>query len=378
MKINQFHMSNSGGWITSPASGTPPKRPLALVFWSDTDEQAVRDAARMLRESCGGPVIVGCSAGGVIQGGQLLENALSATLVAFEHTRFETVAAMAADHPDNRALGRHLGAALNHEDLAHVFVLSDGLSINGCALSAGLAEALPPQVVVTGGLAGDGERFKRTTLLHGCDIFSDGVICIGFYGDRLRVGQGTRGGWVPFGPERLITASHDNVLLEIDGESALDLYERYLGKHAKNLPASGHLFPLNLRESGSSAWVVRTILGLDRERKALFFGGDVPLGSTVRLMRGSIDNLLDGAEEAGKMARAGDGASLAILVSCVGRKMLLKQFTEEEIEAVAEALGPEATLTGFYSYGEIARGIEGEPCCLHNQTMMVTVLQEIC
>ncbi|GAB6113257.1 FIST signal transduction protein [Desulfomicrobium salsuginis] len=378
MKINQLHMNSAGGRITCPSAETPRERPLALVFWSDLDEQGVRNAARMLRESCGEPVIVGCSTGGVIQGGQLFENALNATLVTFEHTRFETVSAMAADHPDNRALGRHLGAALNNEGLVHVFVLSDALTINGCALAAGLAEALPSHVGVTGGLAGDGERFERTTLLHGCDIFSGGVICIGFYGDRLRVSQGTRGGWVPFGPERLVTASHGNALLEIDGESALDLYERYLGKHAKNLPASGHLFPLNLREVGSSVWVVRTILGLDRERKALFFGGDVPLGSTVRLMRGSIDNLLDGAEEAGKAARPGEGKALAILVSCVGRKMLLKQFTEEEIEAVAEALGPETTLTGFYSYGEIARGIEGEPCCLHNQSMMVTVLQEIC
>ena len=190
------------------------------------------------------------------------------------------------------------------------------------------------------------------------------------------MGQGTRGGWVSFGPERLVTDSRDNVLLEIDGESALDLYERYLGKHAQNLPASGHLFPLNLRAPGSQTWVVRTILGLDRERKALFFGGDIPLGSTVRLMRGNVDNLLDGAEEAGRNARLG-GESLAILVSCVGRKMLLKQFAEEEIEVVGDALGREATLTGFYSYGEIASGHKGGPCCLHNQTMMVTVLQEM-
>ena len=377
MKINQLHMNRNGSWLKCSRARIGQERVLAFVFWSDMDESAVKSAARKLSETCSNPVIVGCSTGGVIQDRLLFEETISATLVAFEHTSFETVAALASDHPDNHALGHHLGSTLPHEGLAHVFVLSDGLAVNGCALSAGLSGALPPGVGITGGMAADGERFERTALLHGTDVFSGGALCIGFYGDRLRVGQGTRGGWEPFGPERLVTAAHDNVLLEMDGESALELFERYLGKHAQNLPASGHLFPLSLREPGSAHWVTRTILGVDRNAGSLSFGGDIPLGSTVRLMRGKVDNLLDGAEEAGRLAHLEGGETLAILVSCVGRKMLLKQFTEEEIDAVAQALGPDATLTGFYSYGELAGGMLGEPCFLHNQTMMVTVLQEL-
>lgn len=376
MKITQLHMGKDGNWMKCSRARIDADRALCLVFWSDMDEGDVRAAVDRLRETCAGATIIGCSTGGVIQDRLLFENTVSATLVNFAHTRLKTVSARASDHADNRALGRHLGNALPHEGLTHVFVLSEGLTVNGCTLAAGLAEALPGDIGITGGLAGDGERFRHTAILHGTDIFSDGALCLGLYGDKLVVGQGTRGGWIPFGPERLITASHDNVLLELDGESALELYEKYLGKHAQNLPASGHLFPLNLREPGNSMWTVRTILGLDRDRKALFFGGDMPLGSTVQLMRGNIDNLLDGAQEAGKEARPETGGGLAILVSCVGRKMLLKQFTEEELDAVADALGPGTTLTGFYSYGEIARGMEGEPCSLHNQTMMVTVLHE--
>lgn len=376
MKITQLHMNKGGNWIRCSRSGQDQHHALGLVFWSNVDDPSIRQAALKLREACGGAVLVGCSTGGIIQDRLLFEDTVSATLITFEHSRFEVVAARASDFKDNHALGRHLGSALPREGLAHVFVLSDGLAVNGCALAAGLAESVPPGVGITGGLAGDGERFERTTLLHGAEIFSDGAICIGFYGDSLRVSQGTRGGWVPFGPERLVTASHGNVLLELDGESALDLYERYLGKHAQNLPASGHLFPLSLREPGGRGWVTRTILGLNRDDKALFFGGDIPLGSTVRLMRGMVDNLLDGAEEAGHLASPEGGNALGIIVSCVGRKMLLRQSTEEEIDAVAEALGPDVQLTGFYSYGEIACGNEGEPCCLHNQTMMVTVLQE--
>jgi hypothetical protein len=376
MKTTQMRFHPQGGWTPCPDGANGQKATLALVFWSDTDEGLVFAAVQALQAGFPGLAIIGCSTGGIIQDRTVLENVITATLISFDDTRLTTAEAHLSDHPDVRALSRHLASSLSQPELAHVFVLSDGLAINGCALAAGLAEFLPPGVAVTGGLAGDGERFQHTAVLHGNKIFSGGVVCLGLCGRSLQVGQGTRGGWIPFGPERQITASHDNVLLELDGESALELYERYLGNHAQNLPASGHLFPLHLREADSSVWVVRTILGLDRKRKALFFGGDMPLGGVVRLMRGNIDNLLDGAEEAGQLAHLDGPDALAILVSCVGRKMLLKQFVEEEIEAVAQALGPQAHLTGFYSYGEIACGAEGETCCLHNQTMTITVLQE--
>jgi len=376
MKIDQMHIHRGGDWIKCSRGGRDQNKPLALVFWSDMDEEAVREAARGLSRLCSEPVIVGCSTGGVIQDRLLFEESISATLITFEHSRFEIVTGMAADHADSRALGARLGAALPAEGLKHVFVLSDGLAVNGDTLSTGLSEALPQGIGITGGLAADGERFQRTTLLHGTETFSGGVICIGFYGDSLLVNQGGKGGWVPFGPERLVTASHGNVLLEIDGESVLDLFERYLGKHAQNLPASGHLFPLSMKRPGSDSWITRTILGVDRESGSLTFGGDIPMGSTVRLMRGKVDTLLDGAEEAGRQARMDGKETLAIIVSCVGRKIFLRQFTEEEIETMGKALGQHVVMTGFYSYGEIAGGASAGPCSLHNQTMMVTVMKE--
>jgi len=376
MIITQLHMTKDGDWLKCSRAKLESDKVLALVFWSDTDQAKVRSAVHALKEKCAGAEVVGCSTGGVIQDRLLFEKTVSATLVTFESSNFRIVSVKGGERPDGRTMGQTLGAALPHEGLVHVFALADGLTVNGCALAAGLAESLPQGVGITGGLAGDGERFESTQLLCGTDIFSRGALCVGFYGDKLHIGQGTHGGWIPFGPERLITASDGNVLFELDGESALDLYIRYLGKHAENLPASGHLFPMHLREPGRSDWVVRTILGVDRTRKALSFGGDVPLGSTVRLMRGNIDNLLDGAEAAGQDARLDDGKGLAIVVSCVGRKMLLQQFAEEEIDMVAQALGSRTMLTGFYSYGELACGENGETCCLHNQTMAVTHIQE--
>ncbi|PKN42791.1 MAG: hypothetical protein CVU60_05400 [Deltaproteobacteria bacterium HGW-Deltaproteobacteria-18] len=376
MIVSQMRVNSKGEWEACSAKTHGLDAGLALVFWSETDESTVAAAVEALNAHCPQAIIIGCSSGGVVSGRAFLESAMTATLVSFKETRLESAVARLQDHADIRDMCRHLVSSLPRAGLSHVFVLSDGLAINGCALASGLAEFLPSTVGITGGLAGDGDRFERTHILHKTEIMSGSVTCLGFYGEALEIGQGARGGWLPFGPERLITDSRDNVLLELDGESALQLYERYLGKHAKNLPASGHLFPLHLREAGSSNWVVRTILGVDRERNALFFGGEMPRGATVRLMRGNMDNLLDGAQEAAELARLDGEDTLAILVSCVGRKMLLKQFVEDEIDAVAQILAPRTTLTGFYSYGEIASSVTGEACCLHNQTMMVTVLQE--
>jgi hypothetical protein len=195
----------------------------------------------------------------------------------------------------------------------------------------------------------------------------------------LRVGFGSLGGWDPFGPERMITRAHGNVLYELDGQSALALYKRYLGDHAKELPASGLLFPLSLRTSEHMAPVVRTILSVNEAEQSMTFAGDVPEGGYVRLMKANFDRLIDGAVGAGRVsaqALANAPADLALLISCVGRRMVLRQRVEEEVEGVREVVGPAATLTGFYSYGEISPFTPSARCELHNQTMTVTTLRE--
>jgi hypothetical protein len=207
---------------------------------------------------------------------------------------------------------------------------------------------------------------------------SEQIVAIGLYGARLQVGFGSRGGWEPFGVERTITRAVGNVLYELDGEPALDLYKRYLDDHAAGLPASGLLFPLTIRSTTSGEPVVRTILAVDEQARSLTFAGDLPVGHRARLMRASLDRLVAGASEAASVSLADASApvSLALLVSCVGRKLVLKQRVEEEIEGVREVLGPEATIAGFYSYGELAPFKASRPCELHNQTMTITTLSE--
>jgi hypothetical protein len=276
-------------------------------------------------------------------------------------------------------VGEQLACDLAAKDLVHVFVLAEGLKVNGSELVKGLRDGLPSSVAVTGGLAGDGARFERTVVCLDGQMIDGAVAAVGFYGDRLRIGYGSLGGWDPFGPDRLVTRSEGNVLYELDGSSALDLYKTYLGSHAANLPASGLLFPLSLRGEDGEQRVVRTILGIDEQAGSLIFAGDVPQGGYAQLMKANVDRLIDGAHGAAAACYEAVGSKtpdLAILISCVGRKLVLNQRTEEEIESVREVLGESTVLSGFYSYGEIAPFMSSTKCELHNQTMTITTFSE--
>jgi len=257
-------------------------------------------------------------------------------------------------------------------------ILSEGLDINGEALVRGLGEKQAATVSVSGGLSADGEHFKETVVFVDREARTNTVAAIGLYGSRLKVGCGSLGGWDSFGPERQITRSSGNVLYELDGKSALALYKRYLGDHAADLPASGLLFPLSLRTRALSAPVVRTILSVNETEQSLTFAGDVPVGGYVRLMKANFDRLIDGAVGAGRVSTEalGTPADLALLISCVGRRMVLRQRVEEEVEGVRDIVGSGAAITGFYSYGEISPFTPQARCELHNQTMTVTTFSE--
>jgi hypothetical protein len=332
-----------------------------------------------LRREYPGAVLCAVSTAGEICDSGVLDQALVATAVRFDRTRVLARCIRLADHACSYEAGLALAASLPPEGLAHVLVFADGLAINGTRLAAGLSERLPAGIAATGGLAGDGDRFARTLVALDGAPEPGNVVAVALYGDRLAVGFGSVGGWDPFGPERRVTRSVDNVLYELDGVSALGVYRRYLGDHARQLPSSALLFPLSVRPERGGVPVVRTVLSVDESEESMTFAGDIPEGSLARLMRANFDRLIDGAASAAEASHRRIGSfrpELALLISCVGRKLVLKQRVDEEVEGVRGVLGDGPVLAGFYSYGEISPLIEGEACQLHNQTMTVTLLAE--
>lgn len=375
------HTLDEGVW-TRRSAAAPQGAQLALAFAPSAVLRKEQTWERLRALHPQARLVACTTAGGILAEG-VQDELLSCTAVRFEHSHVQVACAMLDEGGDSQALGLQLARRLPVEGLRHVFVLSEGLKVNGSALAAGLVAGLPPGVAVTGGLSADGDRFQYTAVCVDGPEPHEQVVAIGFYGERLQVGYGCAGGWEPFGIERRVTRSEGNVLWELDGEPALDLYKRYLGPQAADLPASGLLFPLAIRPmEGERVPLVRTILGVDEARRTLTFAGDVPAGYKARLMKSRHESLVDGAQRAAEAANAalrdmgGGQAQLALLVSCVGRRIVMKQRVEEEVEAVREALGPRAVFTGFYSYGELSPSGTEMPCELHNQTMTVTVLAE--
>lgn len=333
-----------------------------------------------LRQAFPAALIAGCSTAGEICDTSVSDDSAVVTALQFSATQVRYETAALDDVSQSRAIGTALATSLLAPDLVHVFVLSDGLLVNGGELVAGIRECLPSGVLVTGGLAGDGSAFEQTMVMANSPALPGQVIAIGLYGTQLQVGCGSLGGWDTFGPDRLITKAQNNILYELDGKPALDLYKTYLGPLADELPSSGLLFPLAVEMPGASERVVRTILAVNETDKSLIFAGDLPCGSYAQLMKANFNRLIDGAIGAAQVSMATfqeTPAQFALLISCVGRKLVLKQRIEEEVEGVREELGAAAVMTGFYSYGEIAPHGGISSCELHNQTMTITLLREI-
>jgi hypothetical protein len=376
MDVRLLGWEPSTGWSAPLPGELDGPSTLVLAFGSPPQGVA---AARLAELAAALPQaqLAGCSTAGEILDRRVAEGGMSVAVARFAHTTLRRAEAAVVAPTDSRRAGRELAGALVAPGLRGVLLLSDGLRVNGTELLNGVKEVLPAEVVVTGGLAGDGDRFAATWVVAQGRPTAGIVSAIGLYGDRIRVGHGSRGGWDSFGVERQVTRSDGNVLYELDGEPALALYKRYLGDRAAGLPATALLFPLALCSDGGGG-LVRTILAVDEADQSMTFAGDVPQGGRVQLMRANFDRLVEGAATAGRLAHHGqdpDGECLAVAISCVGRRLVLGERTEEEVEAVLDILPPASSLVGFYSYGEISPSAMGA-CELHNQTMTLTTLVE--
>ena len=396
MHAKVFQLSPRGSWRgDEPDSNLDSPRTLVLVFGPSaaiTAPASVTDVVAKFPHA----VIMGCSTAGEIVGDTVVSDSVTVAVATFTHTRLQAASAELAGAVDSYRAGHDLGTTLVADDLVSVLVLAPGLDVNGSELVRGLTETLPPQVVVTGGLAGDADRFAQTWVLADGVLNDQMATAVGFYGDRLVVGHGSRGGWEIFGPERRVTRSEYNVVYEIDHRPALALYRQYLGELAAGLPGTGLHFPLAVRESlDADRQLVRTVLAIDEDAQSMTFAGDIPQGWWAQLMRASAEQLIDGAEAAAELATstmnldsvaAGDssdvpassdtpGETLAIAISCVGRRMVLGQDTDEEVEATLDMLPAGTVQVGFYSYGELSPYDTGR-CELHNQSMTLTTLRE--
>jgi hypothetical protein len=326
-----------------------------------------------------GAACFGCSTAGEISGVAVDDGSLSLMGLKFESAgaRVGWAIEEVSGVEDSEAAGRRLASGLSAKGLRHVLMVGPGTNVNGSGLIVGARSALPDGCTLSGGLAGDAGTFAGS---HQWAMGKSGdrmAYAIGFYGEELDIRCSCRGGWKPFGPARKATKVDGNVLMELDGESALSIYKRYLGRYAKDLPGSGLLFPFENRSADNKVTgIIRTILGVDEAAGSLMLAGDVEPGGYLTLMHANTDGLAIGSESAAKaLGPMPMGGKALVAISCVGRKLVMGARVDEEIEALMDVVGTDVNIAGFYSNGEIC-GSKMDNCSLHNQTMTLTMFAE--
>jgi hypothetical protein len=377
MQTQQLHYINNEWKAKQPTSGfSAIDAQLVVLFGSRelVEQKAIFDHVAALFPNA---QIVSSSTAGEIINESVYDDSVIVTAMQFEKTRVRAIKTSFVEQKNSFETGKFLYHSLVESDLAGLFIISDGTQINGSELVNGLNEDNDKQIPITGGLAGDAARFSKTVVGLNEPATEGNIVAVGFYGTNIQIGHSSLGGWDEFGKERMITKSDKNVLYEIDGGSALDLYKEYLGTYADELPGSALLFPLSLRLANSEQTLVRTILNVNNENKSMTFAGNLPEGSKVRFMKANFEKLIKASSTAAeKSFNASKAPDLALLISCVGRKLILQERTEDEVIAAKTIFGPETCITGFYSYGEISPFNSLTKCELHNQTMTITTFSE--
>lgn len=370
-----MHLTDNGTWISTRSTLQKNDQPDLVLLFVSPNNIHNNSSLQEIRTQFPKALLVGGSTAGNICGASSSDSNAVATAISFDHGRVRLKSTFIDNTRDIESIANESVLGLIEEDLKHVIVLSDGLNVNGSELAKGLSTRL--SIPVTGGLMGDNDRFQETWVIANGPPEKNQLAFIGLYGDKLNISHGCFAGWDEFGINRVITRSSGNVVYEIDNQPALALYKKYLGEYASELPSSGLRFPLSIRSSNGDG-LIRTLLGIDEKNQSLTFAGDVPEGSITLLMKGNTDSLIVGATTAAEQSKQTTGPTeLVLIISCVGRRLLMDQMADEELDAVLNVLGASTCLTGFYSYGELSPPSEASvKCSLHNQTMTLITFSE--
>lgn len=344
-------------------------------------EKGLNDLLIGVQETTRTKCLLGCTTDGEIWNGEVWTG--SAVLGGVRSDRVEFVVSV-ADRvgEDSEKAGRDIALGLPRS-VRHVQLFSDGLTGNGSAILRGIASVLGAHVPVSGGTAGDSGRFVRTWQFAGRRVMTNAAAAVGFSGD-FQIGTGVGGGWAPIGLAKTVTRSKGNVLYELNGERALDVYERFLGHHAGNLPQVGVEYPLMIAAPGkkgcrdkATSGLLRATMSVDRRTGAIAFAGDIPQGAAVYLTCGDRNAIQEAAAVAAIKALSGTGNARPAMIfcySCMARKLVLGRHAGEELQQIQAAVGADVPMIGFYCYGEYGRPGADGPSFLYNETVTVSIL----
>lgn len=350
--------------------------PNLILCFSSIDEHSLKPFLSQLKQQFPIANIVGCSSGGDIQDTNITYSALALTFVQFENTKLD-VKLTNLKHSTNQTI--QFKHPLDENLLKHILVFTD-LQSNDFNFISRLQQELPKHIRVSGGVAAAHELTKNnnTYIIYQNKTYKDAAVYIGFYGSQLSINCGSHAGWDSYDIERIATKVSGNILYELNGEKALKIYKSCLSKLNKKIEDSPFWHPVSIRIFEEERPIIRTVIGFNEEDDSIMFAGDIPLNCSVKLMKANLDRIITGAKKSAQDCLIGQQSKpqLAILVSCIGRQVVLNKLINEELEIVKETLGDNCALSGYYSYGEFAPISKSSRGVLHNQTMTITTITE--
>jgi len=210
------------------------------------------------------------------------------------------------------------------------------------------------EAFLVGGLTAS--RGKQGQIADG--LTEGGVSGVLFAGD-VGVTTGLSQGCSPVGDIHEVTKAEDNILFELDGRPALDVFKDDIGDVlARNLERVGGYIHAALPVSGDDGgdYLVRNVVGIDPDNKLVAIGERISAGDRVMFVRRDGPSAMEDLDRmlADVTSRATGTPRAALYYSCVARGPNLFGPDSEELKAVQDALGENVPVIGFFANGEIS------------------------
>lgn len=322
----------------------------------------------------------GCSAHGEISDGALDTGTVSGLFVEVDPGAFFVWTGLGGSSAAQaETLGRE---AVARFDDPQVLLFSGGLTEDGEAVVRALRAGAGREIVAFGGMAGDRLSMERTFSFSESDVLDPGIAAVVFDGARVRLGGGAMSGWEPLGGEQVVTRAEGNVAHEINGEPALDFFERFVGgadngataREDGTVPAISIQIPIQVQRPEGA--LLRAPLLAHANGTSIVFAGGIETGDRFRFsIAPGFEVIEETVAHFAQQRLAGPTPAGVIVVSCVARNMAFGPLLEDELEQLASVYG--VPMTGYLSFGEIGALDATNMAALHNDTCCVVTLNPV-
>lgn len=340
---------------------------LLQIFTGVSDVKFIESLLSEVKDILPDIKIIGSTTSGEIMNADVLEKSTIFSFSLFQKTRVTTHIQELSN--DSYISAKKLIYKFEKMEKAKVAItFTDGLSINAESYLKAFKEH-DEKLIVAGGLAGDNADFKQTIVFNESEVLTHGAVVALLYNNKLQVNTGAVYGWKKIGKILTITKAKDNVVYEIDGIKAIDIYFKYLGdKVARELPKTGIEFPLIIKRDDID--IARAVLGKNSDG-SLIFAGHFNVGDKVTFSYANTEIMLNDAHQVSTDIATNPIESIFIY-SCMARKALLHSNIVMELEMLNSIV----PISGFFTCGEFYCDVSSNKFNLLNQTMTILSLSE--